>query len=100
VNVDWKKFFTKDFWSNKEISYQYVHTGNSIIIVLVLLSLNQYFIKDFGFKIFSYVSGFFVGISVELYQWYLKDNKKLEDTIRDLFFWLLGNILGLIIWFK
>lgn len=92
---NWKILFDKDFWNKKEISYQYVHFTNSAAIVIILLMLT-------GTTMFQYIamlSGFIAGILVEAKQW-IGGNHKVEDMIRDLFFWGIGDIAGYIIYYN
>lgn len=86
-----KVFFSKNFWTKKEISYQYVHFCNSCIISLAFLYLT-------GCYVFAF-TGFVVGWTVEAYQW-VHGNHKAYDMIRDLIFWLIGSIAGLLIYVK
>lgn len=93
--IEWKKFISKEFWTKKEISYQYVHFTNSAAIVIILLMLT-------GTTMFQYIamlSGFIAGILVEAKQW-IGGNHKVEDMIRDLFFWGIGDIAGYIIYYN
>lgn len=95
--INWKMFFTKDFWTKKEISYQYVHFTNSMLIVYVLAMVCKHYKPEFlGL---AYVTGFVVGCLVELKQW-IGGNHKVEDMIRDLVFWALGNGAGLYFYIK
>ena len=95
---DWKVLFTKDFWSKKEISYQYVHFTNSALITI--FGIWFYCSQNVSnvWMMFFVCSGFMVGVFVELYQWI--KSKKFFDMIRDLFFWLAGNIVGYLIYYK
>lgn len=92
--IDWSKFISKDFWTKKELSYQYVHFTNSAAIVLLMLALFNN--VELGRHIAS-VSGFVAGIIVEAKQW-IGGNHKIEDMMRDLFFWLIGNAAGIAIY--
>jgi glycopeptide antibiotics resistance protein len=84
--IDWKKFFTKDFWSKKEVTYQYVHFTNALFIVYVCGWFFDYYWATMFF-------GLGVGLVVEIMQW-LGGNHKIEDAIRDLLFWTAGGIVG------
>jgi len=83
---DWKILFDKDFWSKKEISYQYVHFTNAMLIVYV----SKYLLCD-NWKIM--LLGLLVGLVVEIKQ-VIDGNWKPEDMIRDLLFWTFGGIFG------
>jgi len=97
--MDWRKFISADFWSKKEISYQYVHFTNSAAIAFVAMAI--YRLADLsGLVVMLFAtSGFLAGCLVELKQW-IGGNHKVEDMVRDLVFWALGNIVGLIIFYK
>lgn len=84
--MDWSKFISKDFWTKKEISYQYVHFTNATFITYAL----RYIFPDFFIAMFA---GLLAGIVVETRQW-IGGNHKIEDAIRDLVFWTLGGITG------
>lgn len=83
--IDFKKFISKDFWSKKEISYQYVHFTNACAIA--------YFACMIFTTPYVAVLGFATGVAVEVKQW-LGGNHKVEDMIRDLVFWALGSVCG------
>ena len=86
--VNWKLFLTKDFWSKKEISYQYVHFTNAFFATYLAAWLSS------G-HILSIFTGILIGAGVEIFQ-ALGGNNKVEDRIRDLFFWALGGVVGFI----
>ncbi len=83
--IDWRKFVTAEFWSKKEISYQYVHFTNALFITYLMLMICDISIL--------YVAGLLTGCLVELKQW-IGGNHKVEDMIRDIIFWALGNGAG------
>lgn len=87
--VDWKKFVIKEFWTKKEISYQYVHFTNAMFITLLTTIICKTWYMVF--------TGLVVGLCVEVYQW-IGGNHKVEDAIRDLIFWTIGGIFGYWIW--
>jgi hypothetical protein len=84
--MDIKKFVNKEFWSKKEISYQYVHFTNAAVVSYILAWFTHGYIA-------TMFAGFLVGCIVEINQW-IHGNHKIEDSIRDLCFWLLGSIVG------
>ena len=97
---DWKVLFNKDFWTKKEISFQYVHFTNSALISFVMLYIVTLFnMQHWYFYIIAAISGFITGICVEIYQW-VNGNHKRMDAIRDLFFWCIGSIVGYLIYIK
>lgn len=89
--IDWKLFLTKEFWSRKEVSYQYVHFTNALFAAYLVAWLSN----GAWYAIFT---GLLIGVGVEVWQMLGKTNKlaKMEDRIRDLFFWALGGIIGFI----
>lgn len=89
--IDWKKFISADFWTKKEISYQYVHFTNALFIVLIL----SWVLNGAWYSLFG---GLLAGFCVEAKQW-IGGNHKLEDAIRDIVFWTLGGIVGYILYF-
>ena len=96
---NWRILFTKDFWSKKEISYQYVHFTNSALVTIVTIWIYYTCHISNNWFMFFICSGFVVGCLVELKQW-ISGNRKFFDTVRDLFFWLLGNIAGYLIYLR
>jgi len=87
--IDWKKFISSEFWTRKEISYQYVHFTNAAGISLLMIAIT-------GNVLFG-IAGFIAGCMVEAYQWH-NGNHKVEDMIRDLVFWGIGSATGILIY--
>ena len=79
-------------WGLNELKNQVAHFFVSIFFTLIAL----FIIKKFEFNIhLLLLVGVIVGTSVEVYQYFRKDNRqlKLPDRIRDVFFYELASIL-------
>jgi len=90
MRINFKRFIERDFWSRAEISYQFVHFTLAEFIVYFFAYLTKY-----QFPIVM-IAGLLTGLVVELNQWY-SGSRKLEDSIRDIFFWALGGVVGFFI---
>lgn len=94
------KFFTKEFWSKKELSYQCVHLTISfwsgyLLFKIVEVLTHRYYGILLGV-------GILIGLLVELDQhndktWEEFKESSMEDCVRNLLFWTLGSILLLVI---
>lgn len=87
LSSEFKMVFTSEFWSRKEISYQFVHAFIALMVAKVVF---QYMVPSMFFGI---LIGTCVGVCLELYQFIIGgEGWKLADRTRDIFFWFLGSV--------
>lgn len=87
------RFFTKQFWNEKEIKNQHVHAWWAFWITFIMM----HFIP----KISTLFCGFCAGLIVEVCQVFKNGFEafELDDDIRDLLFWTIGGLLNYFIYF-
>lgn len=85
------KFFTKEFWTTRDILQQVAHFLQGFLYSIILSKI------FFTFGLFPY--GILIGLGVEIFQYFFIDERdlRLEDRIRDLLFWILGSVLIFIV---
>ena len=79
-----KLFFSAEFWSKKEISYQFIHMFLGMLIAkgVCWLILPE--------PVFGIVCAFAAGTILEVYQYIMGESLKLTDRFRDILFWTIG----------
>jgi len=81
--MEWNKFIHS--YSNFSNCLAHMFVGQYITII-IFLQIHS---------IYSLLSGLFIGIIVEIYQYYFLDNKdlKIEDRLADISQWTIGGLL-------